>query len=155
MRAVVDSNILIRAVIKPGGTVGPVLRRLVRGDYVLVYSRPLLAELLEKLELPRIKEKYSITDDDIADLIALFVLRGDLVIPEIQVTSCRDPEDNMVIEAALAGEAPWVVTGDEDLLTLGTYETVSFVTPRAFLQRLDEERLGTNADEAPDSGDST
>jgi predicted nucleic acid-binding protein len=61
----------------------------------------------------------------------------------------------MVIEAALAGEAPWVVTGDEDLLTLGTYETVSFVTPRAFLQRLDEERLGTNADEAPDSGDST
>jgi uncharacterized protein len=64
----------------------------------------------------------------IADLMALFVLRGDLVIPDRQVTVCRDPEDNMVIEAALAGEAPWVVTGDEDLLSLGTYETVSFVT---------------------------
>jgi predicted nucleic acid-binding protein len=59
----------------------------------------------------------------------------------------------MVIEAALAGEARWVVTGDEDLLSLGTYETVSFVTPRAFLERLDEEVSGTSVDEAPDSGD--
>jgi predicted nucleic acid-binding protein len=63
MRAVVDTNILIRAVIKPDGTVGPVLQRLVQGDYVLIYSRPLLVELLEKLELPRIKEKYAIADD--------------------------------------------------------------------------------------------
>jgi putative PIN family toxin of toxin-antitoxin system len=126
---------------------------LVQGDYVLVYSRPLLAELLEKLELPRIKEKYGITDNDIADLMALFFLRGDLVNPDRQVTVCRDPEDNMVIEAALAGEARWVVTGDEDLLSLGTYETVSFVTPRAFLERLDEEVSGTSVDEAPDSGD--
>ncbi len=58
MRAVVDTNILIRAVIKPDGTVGPILPRLVAEEYVLVYSRPLLAELLEKLELPRIKDKY-------------------------------------------------------------------------------------------------
>jgi predicted nucleic acid-binding protein len=105
------------------------------------------------LQLPRIKEKYAIADDDIADLMALFVLRGDLVIPDRQVTVCRDSEDNMVIEAALAGEAPWVVTGDEDLLSLGTYEAVSFVTPRAFLERLDEGGSGTSADEAPDSGD--
>jgi putative PIN family toxin of toxin-antitoxin system len=105
MWVVVDTNILIRAVIKPDGTSGPVLRRLVHGDYMLVYSRPLLAELLEKLELPRIKEKYGITDDDIADLVARVVLRGELVIPERQVSVCRDSEDNMVIEAALAGDA--------------------------------------------------
>jgi hypothetical protein len=65
----------------------------VQGGYVLVYSRSLLVGLLEKLELPRIKEKYSITDDDITDLIALFVLPSDLVIPERQVTICHDPED--------------------------------------------------------------
>jgi putative PIN family toxin of toxin-antitoxin system len=151
MRAVVDTNILIRAVIKPDGTVGPVLRHLVQGDYVLVYSRSLLAELLEKLGLPRIMEKYGVTDNDIADLMALFILRGDLVIPDRTVTVCRDPEDNMVIEAALAGKAPWVVTGDEDLLSLGTYETVSFVTPRSFLERLDEEVVGTDGDETPTS----
>jgi hypothetical protein len=55
----------------------------------------------------------------------------------------------MVIKAALAGEAPWVVT----VLSLRTYETVTFMTARAFLERLDEEVPGPDADEAPDSGD--
>lgn len=53
--------------------------------------------------------------------------------------------DNMVIEAALAGEARWGVTGDKDLLSLGTYETVSFVTPRSFQERLDAEVSGLTA----------
>ena len=42
MRAVVDTNILIRALIKPRGTVGPIITRLRNGDYTLVYSTPLL-----------------------------------------------------------------------------------------------------------------
>jgi predicted nucleic acid-binding protein len=54
-----------------------------------------------------------------------------------------------VIEAALAGEAPWVVTGDEDLLSLGMYETVSFVMPGGFLERLDEEMIGSGGDQEP------
>ncbi len=39
----------------------------------------------------------------------------------------------MVIEAALAGAAEWIVTGDEDMLILESFETVRFVTPRIFL----------------------
>ena len=153
MRAVVDTNILIRAVIKPEGTVGPILPRLVAGEYVLVYSRPLLAELLEKLELPRIKDKYGITEDDISDLVALLILRGELVIPEIEVTVCRDPDDNQVIEAALAGRAECVVTGDEDLLSLEAYETVEFVTPRTFLARLDAAAQTSDEDDASAGAD--
>mgnify|MGYP001609816208 CR=1 FL=1 len=41
-RAVVDTNILIRAIIKPEGTVGPVIKRLRTGEYTLVYSQPLV-----------------------------------------------------------------------------------------------------------------
>lgn len=47
MRAVIDTNILIRALIKPKGTVGPILGRLRDGDYTAVYSESLLDELLE------------------------------------------------------------------------------------------------------------
>ena len=50
--------------------------------------------------------------------MALFVLLGELVNLHRQVTVCSDPEDNMVIEAELAGDVWWVVTGDEDLLSL-------------------------------------
>ena len=133
MRAVVDTNILIRALIKPLGTVGPIIRRLRDGDYALVYSAPLLDELIEKLALPRIREKYRLAEPDLEALVALITLRGELVMPERKVKVCRDPEDDMLIEAALTGGAEYVVTGDEDLLTLKRFETVRFVTPRRFL----------------------
>ena len=133
MRAVIDTNIIIRAVIKPKGSVGPVLDRLQEGAYIAVYSEPLLHELLTKLALPRIRDKYSVTDSDVADLLAILALRGELVKPDRAVKVCRDADDDMVIEAALAGGSEWVVTGDEDLLILGRFETVRFVTPRTFL----------------------
>lgn len=134
MRAVIDTNILIRALIKPTGTVGPIIRRLRDGDYTAVYSESLLDELLEKLVLPRIREKYHLTDSDVSDFLALLALRGEMVEPERKIEVCRDPDDDMVIEAALEGKAQYIVTGDQDLLILEKFETVLFVTPRTFLE---------------------
>jgi putative PIN family toxin of toxin-antitoxin system len=119
--------------IKPRGTVGPIISRLRDGDYILVYSTPLLDELIEKLALPRIRRKYRVEQSEIEALVALIALRGELLVPTRSVKVCRDPEDDMIIEAALAGMAEYVVTGDEDLLILKTFETVGFVTPRIFL----------------------
>ena len=42
MRVVVDTNVLVRALIMPHGTVGPVLLRLRHGDYTLLYAQSLL-----------------------------------------------------------------------------------------------------------------
>ncbi len=134
MRAVIDTNIIIRALIKPRGTVGPVLERLAAGDFQAIYSEPLLEELLAKLALPRIREKYHLMDVDVSAFLALLAVRGELVEPARRVTVCRDPDDDMLIEAALEGRAEWVVSGDEDLLTLKTFEGVRFVTPRTFLE---------------------
>ena len=136
MRAVIDTNILIRALIKPEGTVGPVLRKLSAGAYTIIYSEPLLKELLAKLILPRIRDQYHIDKEAIEVLLEVFALRGELVLPDRAVRVCRDPNDDMLIEAALAGKASYVVTGDNDLLVLKSFETVRFVTPSIFLQKL-------------------
>ena len=136
MRAVLDTNILLRALIKPQGTVGPILRRLRNGDYLAIYSEPILDELLAKLALPRLRDKYHLTDETTTDLLALLALRGELVRPERKVRVCRDHDDDKFIEAALAGGAEYVVTGDEDLLSLKKLESVRFVTPRTFLEAL-------------------
>ena len=133
INAVVDTNILLRALIKPQGTVGQILQRLRDEDYRLIYSEPLLDELLAKVALRRIREQYGIADQTVEALLALIALRGELVKPEVTVRICRDPHDDMFIAAALAGRAEYVVTGDEDLLTLKRREGIRFVTPRQFL----------------------
>ncbi len=69
----------------------------------------------------------------LADVVAL----SDLVPDTGGVTGvCRDPADDMVLSAALEGRADCLVTGDSDLLTLGQYEGIAIVTPRAFLDGL-------------------
>jgi putative PIN family toxin of toxin-antitoxin system len=136
MRAVIDTNILVRAVIKPMGTVGPVLRRLRDGDYVLIYSEPLLTELVDVLNRPRIKDKYGLASEDIEIIVALILLRGEAVVPTKRITICRDPKDNMFLEAAVDGVADIIVSGDDDLLQIEAFERIPIVSPGEFLSKL-------------------
>jgi len=133
MRAVVDTGILVRALIKPQGTVGPVISRLRDGDYTLITSQSLLEELSDVLNRPRIRDKYHLGNEDIEAVLALILLRSEVVTPERHITVCRDAEDNQVLEAAAAGKADVIVSGDEDLLVLSPFEGTPIVGPAAFL----------------------
>lgn len=137
IRAVIDTNILVRALIKPLGTVGPVLRYLRDGAYVLIYSEPLLTELVDVLNRPRIREKYSLSSEDIETVMALILLRGELVVPKRRITVCRDSQDNMFLEAAADGNANMIVSGDDDLLSLEEFEGIPIITPIEFLKEMD------------------
>jgi putative PIN family toxin of toxin-antitoxin system len=137
MRAVVDTNILIRAVIRPLGTVGPVLLRLRQGEYILPHSRPLLEELVDVSNRPRIRDKYRLTDQDIQTVLGLILLCGEAVTATEQIAACRDPKDDKFLEVAVAGKADVIVSGDEDLLTLHPYADIPIVPPSAFLRMLD------------------
>jgi len=139
MRVVVDTNILVRAVIKPDGSVGPVLLRFRRGDYTLLYAQSLLEELIDVLNRPRIRAKYHLTDDDIKTVVGLILLRGEAVTLQQPITICRDPKDNKFLEVAVDGQADIIVSGDEDLLTLHPFRGIPILSPRDFLSELDQE----------------
>jgi putative PIN family toxin of toxin-antitoxin system len=136
MRAVVDTNILVRAIIKPDGTVGPVLHQLRLGRYTILYARVLLAELVDVLNRPRIRHKYHLSDDDIKTVLGLVLLRGEPVTPQRTIAVCRDPKDDKFLEVAIAGKADAIVSGDDDLLALNPFEGIPIITPRAFLRLL-------------------
>lgn len=140
MRVVVDTSVLVRAVIMPHGTVGPVLLRLRHGDYTLLYDQSLLEELLDVLNRPRIRHKYGLTEEDIETVVGLILLRGEAVVPEQRISACRDPKDEKFLEVAVAGKADVIVSGDEDLLALHPFAGIPILPPVDFLQMLDAEK---------------
>ena len=140
MRAVVDTNILVRAIIRPHGSVGPVLLRLRQGEYTLLYTWESLEELIDVLNRPRIRDKYHLTDGDIATVVGLILVRGEEVTPAARISVCRDPKDDKFLEIAVTGEAGVIVSGDQDLLVLHPFAGIPIVPPNAFLQMLDEEQ---------------
>jgi uncharacterized protein len=137
MRAVIDTNILVRALLNPGGSVGPVVDLLREGRYTFLYSEATLNELIDVLGRPRMVQRYGITAEELEALCALLVLRGELVEPRQVITACRDPKDNKFLELAVAAGADVIVTGDEDLEVLHPFEGIPMLKPSEFLRRLE------------------
>jgi uncharacterized protein len=136
MRVVLDTGILVSALIRPQGTIGDVLHALRDGRFMAIYSTPMMLEVTEVLSRPKIQEKYHVQPDDITALINLIRLRGELVIPKQAITACRDPKDNKFLETALVGKADAIVTGDDDLLVLNLFEGVDILRPAELLEKL-------------------
>ena len=139
MRVVVDTNILVSALIRPQGRVGAVLWHLRQGNYTLLYTQSLLEELADVLSRPRIQHKYGLGQEAAETVLTLILLRGEAVAAERTITACRDPKDDKFLEAAVAGKADAIVSGDEDLLVLHPFEGIPILSPAAFLQMLDAE----------------
>lgn len=136
MRGVIDTGVLVSALIRPQGTIGDVLLALRAGRFTPIYSTSMVVEIVDVLGRPKFQVKYHVQRDDVTALVNLLRLRGELVIPKQEITACRDPKDNKFFETALAGEADAIVTGDDDLLVLHPFEGVDILRPAEFLVSL-------------------
>jgi len=137
MRAVVDTTILVSAVIKPSGRVGAVMQRLRRREYKLLISRATLDEFAQVIFRPHLRKKYGLTDRVLRSTIRLIVLRSELVHPGRRIAMSRDPHDDKFLEVADSGNADVIVSGDEDLLTLTEFEGIPIIPPSRFLATLE------------------
>ncbi len=145
MRAVVDTNVWISAVLNPTGAPAAVRLALQRQQFTLVTSEPLLAEVALVLARPRFAHRYGVTPADIADLVALLRERAEVVPVTGAVHLCRDPDDDVVIETALNGRADAVVSRDDDLKAASDVAAIlsergiAVLTVRRFLAALENE----------------
>ena len=126
MRVVFDTNVLISALVY-GGLPRELLTRVFRGEITLITSSALMNEL-EDVLIVRFAHDPSLARTVRAeiDLLAEVVDALDLA------PVARDPDDDAVLAAAIAGEASAIVTGDRDLLVLGEHHGIRIVTPRDF-----------------------
>jgi len=137
MRAVVDTNVVVSGLILPRGAPGEALRALRDGRYLAIVSRPILEEIAAVLARDWLQARYGLEDDDVRDFLRLLALRSECVEPSTEIRCRRDPQDDKFLQAAEAGHADRLVTGDADLLDLGPIGTTLIVTPAAFVAELD------------------
>lgn len=136
MNVVLDTVVLLRALIKPYGWSGRIIFDHF-ADYDLVVSPAIVAEYLEVIRRPELVRKYqSVATRDLHAIIRV-IERATVVVPTSTPAVSRDPADDMFLAAAKAGNAEVIVTADNDLLDLGTYEQIAILTAEAFLLRLD------------------
>jgi putative PIN family toxin of toxin-antitoxin system len=133
---VIDTGVLVSALIRPRGTTGAVLRALRDARFTAIYSTGMLGEVIDVLGREKFHTKYHLELGDITALVNLIRLRGELVVPNRSVAACRDPKDDKFLEVALAGEADCLISGDADLLDMISFQGIPFLRPVEFLARL-------------------
>jgi putative PIN family toxin of toxin-antitoxin system len=129
MRVVADTNVFISALMF-GGLPGRFLDLALRRKFTLVTSKALLDELDEKL-----LGKFAVSESDALAIREKLERNTNLVDPDFQLNAVPDdPDDNCVLECAVAGSAEFIVSGDRHLLRLGGYEGIAIVTVRQFIE---------------------
>jgi putative PIN family toxin of toxin-antitoxin system len=135
MRAVLDTNVLISGVISTG-VPHEVLVAGFTGDYQLVVSVATLTEFRETLL--KSPDKFHMSEADIQTEVETIRYFAEFVDPEEDITAVEDdPDDDKFLEAAVAGNVDYLVSGDSHLLDLGSVRGFDIVDPRTFYESLE------------------
>lgn len=128
-RAVLDSNVIVSG-LGWSGAPARIVEAVLAGELVLVTSLPLLAELRRVLAYPKLAK--AIPDGPrLADLVEM----SSVVVEPIDAFAVvEDESDNRILEAAVAASVDYVVSGDEHLLTLGSFHGIPILTPAEFVR---------------------
>lgn len=135
MRIVLDTNVLVSALISGKGSPGRLLAIVKRKNFTLVTSTYQIEELREVLSRDHLKQY--ILPAETADLLYNLESVGVVVTELPTVHLSPDPKDNPILATGIAGLADLIVSGDKThLLALGHVQGIPIVAPREAVVRL-------------------
>lgn len=134
-RVVIDTSVLLRYLIKPSTAVRHLVEDLwVNGDVVMVSSPELIAELEDVLARDYIRAL--ILPEEGKALLDAIQATAEILPPLDEVSAyTRDPKDDKFVACAIAGQASYIITLDEDILALKRLGDLQIVTPHDFVTR--------------------
>lgn len=109
IRAVIDTNVLVSAMISSAGNEALLVMAINQGLVTPFFSPEILEEYSNVLLRPR----FAFPAEDVNALLDLLHRRGNLIDPVPMTHTSPDPEDDKFIACALAGKAEFVVTGNK------------------------------------------
>src|SRR5437870_5547870 len=115
MRAVLDTNVLVRCTKNASGPARECFRQFEAGQHVLLVSRYLLAELARVLTYPRVMAQHRLSADEMRDYIAALEGVAEVVttpLDSVPAIVSSDPDDDPVLLLAVTGKAEVLCTRD-------------------------------------------
>ena len=128
VKCVVDTNVLISAALTKGAPFR-ILEHLIKNN-ALIFSKETISELSSRKTQSKF-DKY-VSSEDREAYVNNLILSADLVIIDNLIQGCRDSDDDKFLETAVRGDAHFIISGDQDLITMGQFEGIDIVTVKDF-----------------------
>jgi putative PIN family toxin of toxin-antitoxin system len=130
VKVVLDTNVILAAFATRGLCEAVLAVCLDRHSIIL--SEAILAEVTEHLA-----DKFKLPAARIREIVSFLRGHATIVAPvDVRDDACRDPDDIPILGAAVAAQADCLVTGDQDLLTIGSFQGIPIKSPREFYKLL-------------------
>lgn len=139
MRLILDTNVVLSGLLWRG-TPYRLLETIRQQPRLQIYSSAaLLEELADVLSRPSPSKRLALIGKSVREVLADFIDAVELIEPiDIPRVVLNDPDDDQVIAAAWAAHADCIVSGDSDLLIIGSFKGIDILTAAQALQRIGE-----------------
>lgn len=131
-RVVIDTNIWVSFLI--GKMLSGLEDLIIDNSVQLLLSDELLEEMNDVLHRPKFQKYFSV--DMINELVSLMLGKVEMVEIKETFDICRDPKDNFLLDLCHSGNAYYLVTGDEDLLSLNSFKGTQIIDYNSFQNML-------------------
>lgn len=134
MRVVLDTNVFVSGLMLPRSTPGKIVQAWKNTHFDLALSEPMLTELARVLAYPKISQRLNWTPQKLERFILLLRFKSEIVALNGAVAEVpRDPDDNVILATYLASQSEYLITGDNDLLSLRPQYAI--LTPAEFVHQ--------------------
>ena len=134
VKIIVDTNVLMSGLFF-GGVPKDIVDLVIDDLFECYASIDILSEYRKTYE--KMKNHWFKPDSQIS--IDSFIANTILIFPSTPIRVCRDEDDNKFIECAETCDADFIITGDKDLLVLQRYKNIEIVTPKEFVDLINNE----------------
>ncbi len=140
IRVVIDTNLLVSAILTPQGNPAIILKLILQGKLTLILSPAILEETRRVLRYPKLVKLMKKSETTLEEVYSFIdkmtkvsvIVPGNLEIEAIQA----DPSDNIILACAVEGEADFIISGDHHLTDLRIFQGIQIIDPATFLKIL-------------------
>lgn len=132
MKIVIDTNVIINGFKDDNSYEKKILDAVILGEIEAYANKQTLRE-------NRTISRELIDNDEYQNELKIFFSKINWVVNRRQIKVVRDPEDNKILESAVEARADYLITADNDLLSLENYSDIEIVTPAQFWNKYKDE----------------